>query len=132
MFNPTNILVPTDFSSTAEKAFQDAVDIARQNNATLYLLHVNELIQQCADVYCMDAAALAQIENSTIAASKNMLQDIIDKFPEAKGLKIQMDIKQGKPYEEILKEQDAKKIDLIVIASHKGKGFLGHFMGSVA
>ncbi len=132
MFNPTSILVPTDFSGTAEKAFQDAIDIARRTNAALYLLHVNEVIQQCAIDYCLDAATVEQIENKTIATSKKMLQKIIDKFPEAKGLKIQMDVKKGNPYEEILKEQEAKKVDLIVIASHKGKGFLGHLLGSVA
>jgi len=133
MFNPTKILVPTDFSGTAEKAFQDAVDIARRYNAVLYLIHVNEIMQLYGvGYYYMDAALFEQIEKETITASKKMLQKIINKVPEAKGLKIHIDIKKGNPYEEILKEQEANKIDLIVIASHRGKGFLGHFMGSVA
>ncbi len=132
MFNPTRILVPTDFSGTAEKAFQDAVDIAKRTNASLYLLHVNEVVQQCAVDYCLDAAMVEQIETKTITASKNMLQKIVDKFPKAKGLKIQVDVKKGNPYEEILKAQEAKKIDLIVMASHKGKKFFGKLMGSVA
>jgi universal stress protein A len=132
MFNPTNILVPTDFSDTAEKAFQDAIDIARRNNAVIYLLHVNEVIHQCAVDYCLDADLVEQIENKTMSASNEKLQKIIDKFPEVKELKIYTDVKKGNPYEEIIKEQEAKKIDLIVIAAHKRKGFSGFLLGSVA
>ena len=81
MFNPTKILVPTDFSETAGKAFQNAVDIAKRTNASIYLLHVNEVIQQCAVDYCLDASMVEQVENKTDEASKKMLQKIIDKFP---------------------------------------------------
>ena len=46
-------------------------------------------------------------------------------------LDIAFDIKTGVPYEEILKEQQEKKADLIVIASHGRTGLL-HHLGSVA
>jgi nucleotide-binding universal stress UspA family protein len=41
-------------------------------------------------------------------------------------------VKKGTPYEEILKDQMEKNIDLIVIASHGTTGLLNYFMGSVA
>jgi universal stress protein A len=132
MFNPINILVPTDFSDTAEKAFQDAIDIARRNNAVIYLLHVNELIYQCTENYCLDADLVEQIGDKTMSISKERLKKLIDKFPAATGLSIRADVKKGDPYDEILKEQEAKKIDLIVIAAHKRKGLSGHMLGSVA
>lgn len=132
MFKPKKILVPTDFSESSERAFQDAVDIAEQNDAVIFLLHVNEVVQQCAGDYCLDAALVQQIEDKTLEASREMLVKMIQKFPEAKGLKIQADVILGNPYEVILNEQKEKKIDLIVIASHKKKGILGHLLGSVA
>jgi nucleotide-binding universal stress UspA family protein len=131
MFNPKNILVPIDFSETAEKAFQNAVDIAKRNNSDIFLLHVIEVIQQCAVDYCLDNAVVEQIENKSTAVSQEMLQKMIDKFPETKGLRIHKDVTKGTPYEVILKEQEAKKIDLIVIASHGKKGLLWHLLGSV-
>jgi nucleotide-binding universal stress UspA family protein len=132
MFKPKTILVPIDFSETSEKAFQDALDIAVQNDAMIYLLHVNEVIQLCAVDYCLDAALVEQIENKTLASSTEMLQKIINKFPNTKGIKIQSIVAKGNPFEEILKVQNDKKIDLIVIAPHGKKGIFGHLLGSVA
>lgn len=132
MFNPTKILVPTDFSPNSEKAFRDAIDIAKRTNATIYLLHVNEVVQQCAIDYCLDNSTVQELEEKTIKASREMLSKIVDKFPEAKGITIKIDVKKGTPYEEILKEQESNKIDLIIIASHKGKSFLNYLLGSVA
>ncbi|MCK9197822.1 MAG: universal stress protein, partial [Syntrophales bacterium] len=51
---------------------------------------------------------------------------------EAKKLKIVFDVKNGNPAEVILTEQQEKKIDLIVIASHGKTGLLKQLMGSVA
>ncbi|MCK9197324.1 MAG: universal stress protein, partial [Syntrophales bacterium] len=51
---------------------------------------------------------------------------------EAKKLKIVFDVKNGNPAEVILTEQQEKKIDLIVIASHGKTGLMKQLMGSVA
>jgi len=132
MFKPKNILVPVDFSEPSEKAVQDAVDIALQNDATIYLLHVNEIIQLCAIDYCLDASIMEEIENKTFASSNEMLQRMIDKVRNTKGIKVQSIVKKGNPFEEIIKVQNEKKIDLIVIAPHRKKGVLGLLLGSVA
>ncbi len=132
MFDPQNILIPTDFSPNSEKAFRYAVDIAKRTNASLYLLHVNEIIKQCVLEYCLDNAIVQDLDRQTTASSKEMMKKIINRFPEAKGLKIKTDVKEGTPYEEILKEQESNKIDLIIIASHKGKNFFNHLLGGVA
>jgi nucleotide-binding universal stress UspA family protein len=42
------------------------------------------------------------------------------------------DVRSGIPYEEILKEQQERKADLIVIASHGRTGLLKSLIGSVA
>ncbi len=131
MFNPKNILVPVDFSESAVNAFQNAVDIAKRNNSELYLLHVIEVIQQCSVDYCLDIDMVEMIEKKSTATSEELLQKMIDKFPETKGLRIHKDVQKGIPFEVILKEQEAKKIDLIVIASHRKKGLLWHLLGSV-
>lgn len=40
MFAPKNILVPTDFSGSSDKALKKAVDIALQHRSKIYVLHV--------------------------------------------------------------------------------------------
>ena len=40
-----NILVPTDFSETANAAAEVAATIAKKTNSTIYLLHVVNLLE---------------------------------------------------------------------------------------
>jgi nucleotide-binding universal stress UspA family protein len=61
------------------------------------------------------------------------LQEEVKKITaSSEGLDIIFDIKRGHPYETILTEQEDKKIDLIVIASHGRTGLMKHLIGSVA
>ena len=133
MFAPKNILVPTDFSKYADAALKKAVDIAIQHDTNIYLLHViDEQIQQCAVDYCIDYAVVKQLENDSIKASRDKLKKEADVIIKTKKIKVIFDVKNGVPSEVILSEQKAKKIDLIVIASHGKTGILKQLMGSVA
>ena len=132
MFAPKKILVPTDFSKFSDEALKQAFDIAKKYKAKLYLLHVIDVIQQCAVDYCMDQQTLDSLEKQTIKASEDMIQKQMKKVAKSTDVEIVSDVKKGTPYEEILKEQQAKKIDLIVIASHGHTGLMGHLIGSVA
>jgi universal stress protein A len=130
MFTPKNILVPTDFSDFSDKALKKAVDIASQYKATIYLLHVVDKVIQCAVDYCIDYTLVEQIEQQSIKFAEEKLQKEANAIA-AKDIKIIFDVKKGDTYETILKEQQDKGIDLIVIASH-GKTGLIHHLGSVA
>jgi len=129
---PQKILVPTDFSKYAEKAFDEALMLAKQFQSEIYLLHIVEDIQQCAVDYCLAQEFVDQFRKSSVDASKDKLQTIIKKNEDAEGIKITPDVRIGVPYEEILKEEKEKNIDLIVIATHGKTGFISHLMGSVA
>jgi universal stress protein A len=130
MFTPKNILVPTDFSDFSDKALKKAVDIASQYKATIYLLHVVDKVIQCAVDYCIDYTLVEQIEQQSIKFAEEKLQKEANAIA-VKDIKIIFDVKKGDTYETILKEQQDKGIDLIVIASH-GKTGLIHHLGSVA
>jgi universal stress protein A len=132
MFSPKNILVPTDFSEYSDKALEQSIDLAGQYDSKIYLLHVVSVVIQCTIEYCLDPGTLNSLESKTILAAKEMMKKQLDKFPESKSIKIVADIRKGTPYEEILKAQQEKKVDLTVIASHGQSGLLRHLMGSVA
>jgi nucleotide-binding universal stress UspA family protein len=130
MFTPKKILVPTDFSEFSDNALAQAVDIARQYKSTIYLLHVL-VVQEYA--YYLPGSILEDIRRESIKSAQKMIQQQVEKIGKPNGVEIVTDIREGIPvYEEILEEQKAKDIDLIVIASHGTTGLLHHLIGSVA
>ena len=133
MFAPKKILVPTDFSVYADNALKQVIDIAKQNKAKIYLFHaIDDGFQQCAVDYCLDEGAVQKIYKESIKNAKDKLQQEAKKVIDSNSsMEIVYDTKRGIPYEEILKEQEEKGIDLIVIASHGKTGILKNLLGGV-
>jgi nucleotide-binding universal stress UspA family protein len=57
---------------------------------------------------------------------------VANKILQSRKIDVAFDVKSGTPYEEILKEQQERKADLIVIASHGRTGILKSLLGTVA
>ena len=132
MFAPKRILVPTDFSGDSDEALKEALELAKQYNSKVYLLHVTEPLAQCAVDYCVDIATVHQAEADEVNRSKEMMQRELAKFAERQGIEVITDIREGDTVAEILKEQDEKGVDLIVMPSHRKAGLLKRFMGMVS
>lgn len=105
------MLVPTDFSESSNLALRAAIDLAQQENARIYLLHVQPSRQDIDD--------------------SKLIQKQLAQFPEAKSVEIIPEIRKGKPHEEILKVQSERDIDLIIIAPHRQPGFIYTLFRSV-
>ena len=132
MLKPTKILVPTDFSEYSDRALRQALDIARQYGATVYILHVLreemyrfEELGNIADTWKI-------MEDSRLARARENLQKQLGKFPQAKEVEVIADIRRGLHYEAILEEASQRAIDLIVIASLGQSGIAKYLIGSVA
>ena len=132
MFTPKTILVPTDFSEFSDRAVRQAADIAEQNNAKVFLLHVVDKLQQCAIDYCIPLETMMRVQSDSEKEASKKMQEEVDKIVKAKKIDVVFDVKSGIPYEEILKEQRERMADLIVIASHGRTGLLKSLIGSVA
>ena len=133
MFAPAKILVPTDFSEYSDKALAQALDIAKQHHAKVYLLHViHEEIHRCWMDYCLADEQMEEFANRLIGESNENLKKQVAKFPEAAVVELAWEVKNGLPYDVILKEEQKKGIDLIVIASLGRSGIVEFFMGSTA
>ncbi len=132
MLAAKNILVPTDFSEHSDKALKQALDIAKQNKAKLHLLHVvQQEIPRCAADWCLSDEAMRQMERDLTAGAHQSLQKQLAKFPEAKEVGVVTQIRTGLPPDEILKEQQEKEIDLIVIGPLGRTGIARFLLGSV-
>ena len=134
MFAPKRILVPTDFSDYSDNALRYAIDIARQYGAKVLLLHViDENIQQCTFEYCLTDDVMKQIEQESKIRTAEKFREEINRLGEnTSDVAIESIVKRGIPYDEILREQVEKNIDLIVIASHGRTGISRILIGSVA
>lgn len=131
MFAPKSILVPSDFSKFSDKALQKAVDLAKEYKSRIYLLHViDEGLQQCVADYCVSDEVMRRMEMEDRTATQNRLEQQVGRIPDTAGLDISYDIRKGYPAEEILKDQQEKNPDMIVIASHGRTGLLHNLMGS--
>ncbi len=132
MLAAKNILVPTDFSVDSDKALKQALDIAKENKAKLHLLHVvHQAIPQCAAGWCLSDEAMRQMERDLTAGAQQNLQKQLAKFPEAKEVDVVTQVTTGLPSDEILKEQQEKEIDLIVIGPLGRTGIARFLLGSV-
>jgi len=133
MLKPTKILVPTDFSPDSDKALKQALDIAKQNNAKVFLLHViGKHIQQSVDVYSIDYRVVQDMENQIKNSAIEKMEKQLARFPQTQEIEIASTIRNGVAYEEILKEQEEKNIDLIVLASLGRTGLSKYLLGNVA
>jgi nucleotide-binding universal stress UspA family protein len=133
MLRPTKILVPTDFSEYSDKALKQALDIAKQYNAKVFLFHVvSTEVQSCVGDVCLGDDIIRDIKSQIITRAQQDLRTQLDKFPQSKEVSVTMDIGNGTPYEAILKEAEKRGIDLIVIASLGRSGIARFLVGSVA
>jgi nucleotide-binding universal stress UspA family protein len=134
---PTKILVPTDFSGYSDKALQQALDIAVEYKAKVYVLHVvHERIQRVLTDDYSDIAItpkeIRKYERTLVKTAKNKLTKQIGKFPQSKEVEVIPQVVSGVPAEEILRAQEEKGIDLVVIASLGRTGIARYLIGGVA
>ena len=123
-----SILVPTDFSEHADKAFETAVEFARAFGARIELLHVYDFGQwgSLAEVTFAD-----RIEAHIRNAALNRLQPIIDRA-KADGIEVSTHLAFGTPSQVIEQRATETHPDLIVMGT-RGLGGVKHlFLGSVA
>ncbi len=133
MLMPTKILVPTDFSQYSDRALAQAIDIAQEYKAQVYVLHVvSEKIGHSIDDYGLTPRSIKQMETKMINGARKKLQKEIAKFPQVNSLEIFGEVVMGNPAEMIINTQKEKKIDLIVISSLGQAGLAKYLLGSVA
>ena len=133
MLRPTKILVPTDFSDYSDKALKQALDIAKQYNAKVFLFHViPREVNRCVADVCLGDDVVRDLEDQLNTRAQENLQKQLGKFPHSQEVSVTTEIGKGIPYEAILQEAEDNGIDLIVIASLGRSGIARFLIGSVS
>jgi nucleotide-binding universal stress UspA family protein len=128
----TKILVPTDFSETADAALEYAKVLAGQLGASLHLLHVFSdpyAAAACApEVYAPPPPSLRELakEEARECLRQRLTAD------EEKRSGGTWDIVSGLTAKQIVEYADEHAMDLIVMGTHGRRGFAHLLLGSVA
>ena len=120
------ILVPTDFSTYAEQALQEALAIAARDQAHVLLLHALPLLP----ITWPDEWSLPrpQFEEQIQRDTEQQLQTIAAQHP----VPIETLVVWGSPAAVICDVAKARQCDLIVMSTHGRTGLAHVFIGSVA
>ncbi len=120
------ILVPIDFSESAEQALEVAAKIARQQNASITLLHMLGLSEA---VLTKDDSQEYQEAKYYMMMAKKRFNQFLDK-PYLKGIEVREIVQNYKIFSELNNVALEQHIDLIVMGSHGTSGFNKFFVGS--
>ena len=129
----SKILVPTDGSKVARKAVKYAIELAKQSGAAITLLSVIDrsfMISQSIPPESSPIHLMEPIEDYLRQAAESYTGEI-ESLCRQNSIKSKTIIKSGHPVDEIVKEAEKLKADLIVMGSHGKSALKAMVLGSV-
>jgi nucleotide-binding universal stress UspA family protein len=121
------ILVPTDFSEHAEYALKVAAQIARKNNAELFIINLLDLPSHIGDAV---TGGVNIPEVMLFLKRTNERLDELKADYEDEWLSITTAARIGRTFDEIVTYSKEQNIDLIVMGSHGTSGYKELMIGS--
>ncbi len=119
------ILVPIDGSKESKIAVEEAVKIAQKNGAMVIILHV---VPERADL--IEVYRIHSLHSAFREEGEKLLNEVYE-YVSKQGVKVVTRLKEGNPWEEIVKAAQLQHCDLIIMGSH-GHGTISKFLlGSV-
>lgn len=123
------ILLPTDFSSTADNALNYALTLAKKQNIKIILLHVYQVPAPIAEV---PFGVLNEERLALKANSENKIKNLEMRIQHAGGISYECLVEEGAAVDTILKVAKEKKVDLIVMGATGETSLVGVIFGSVS
>ena len=121
------ILVATDFSPRAECAFNQGLELARQNAAELLVVHAYSIPATLSFLPPLD---YDQWQNNSLGAIEGRLK-LLTEQARANHIRCHRLIMPGLP-EDVITELERKlEVDLVILGSHRRRGVARFVMGSV-
>jgi nucleotide-binding universal stress UspA family protein len=121
----SRILCPVDFDDNSMQALDTAVNLARENNGTVFVLHVVPMI-----IAPTGMPIYMDLYKGQEEAARTKLQEIAHK--RLGEIKYELLIHTGEPAGTILNAEKKTNADVVVMATHGRRGFKRFFLGSIA
>ena len=126
-----HILVPYDFSEYSQRAFAWAVQLARQWQCPIDLLHVVPLLTSTSPLLTSGTFNLTNIQENLQADAEASLSQMVA-GADTESVNVRPQVLIGEPFHEICRLAEISNSDLIVMGSHGRTGLAHVFLGSVA
>ena len=126
------ILYATDYSKASARALDEAVALAKENDAELLVLHVIEPVTPYVTGDDYGSAELyTRLEETAKKDAQTAMQKLMVRLQKAR-INAKSLLVTGTAHEQIIKTARSRKADLIVIGTHGRTGLSKLFMGSIA
>ncbi|MBS1512606.1 MAG: universal stress protein [Bacteroidetes bacterium] len=125
-----NILAATDFSTTSNNVIDTAIEICKQHDAVLHLIHVAESRYILSDD--KSGTLVSAIVKDINQEARDRLNEIYEAILRTHGIAVQVHMPEGIPFDEICKAACEMPIDLVVIGKSGTAGIKSHYPGSTA
>ena len=138
---PTKILLATDDSSEAELAARTAVDLGKQTNSELHVIHVWDIASSALlypaatdpeGVELPDPVLEEALERSAEQRGREVLEAEVKRVRSAGGTVAQAHLMMGEPAREIVHLAEVIGAGLVVMGSRGQGGIRRTLMGSVS
>jgi universal stress protein A len=126
------ILHATDYSKASRRAREKAIELAKDYDAELCVVHViAPTTAYFSEQEYAGAELYMKLEESATREAESSMKRLMTAMEKAK-VKAKSLLLRGSPHEQIVKAAKSKKADMIVIGTHGRTGLSKLFMGSVA
>ncbi len=129
-FRIQKILIPFDFSETAELALEHAVFMAKLHKADITLLHVIESYSFTTAISQAFGKSQSEFEKKIETSANDRLNELTAKLHRESGVTVNQRTEMGKIYKSITAVAEEMDIDLIIMGTHGISGFQEFLIGS--
>ncbi len=120
------ILIPYDFSETADLSLEHGLFLSKIVNAEITLLHIVENVSFTTAI----SQALGGVEKKIESVSQDRLKAYAEQLHAKTGLKVDTRIEVGKVYRKIIEVAKDIKADMVIMGSHGSSGYQKFSLGT--
>lgn len=125
------LLLTTDLSPEGERPFSHVAELARQNGASVVLLHVVESVGVAAATAALPAPGVVPGTREELERTRALLAESVRKH--FAGLKVEIEVLVAPSVPRaIVAQAERSRCDLIALSTHGRTGFRRLVLGSVA
>ncbi len=129
-FHIKKILIPFDFSETAELALEHAVFMAKLHKAEIIIAHVIESYSFTSAISSAFGKSQSEFEEKLESSTNDKLLQLSEKLHHDSGMKVIFRTETGKIYKKIVNIAEETDVDIIVMGTHGVSGFQDFLVGS--
>jgi nucleotide-binding universal stress UspA family protein len=117
------ILLPTDGSEGSERARDEAIELAVDQDATLYVVHVVDVVSPARSLHEMIAGEMTDRGRELVDAVARRARD--------RGVTVETAVVEGDPAAQIVEFVSAAAVDVVVMPTHGRPELAKTIVGSV-